>query len=389
VPNFVVPTAGSNRPSTHRRLFALGTFMIATALPASLLLPGSVSATAAPTKARPTLTLSASPKTIEPNRTSKLTAVLTVRNKPVAKAAIRFEQRYHGGHVWRAIATAKSGASGKASAPTPAHIKNVDYRAVYAGSAKLARKTSTVKTVAVKQSVSVTKRSAKTVTAGNLITIRGKTSPALAKHVAYLQIRSGKTWTSVTHAAVSKTRTFTVRAKATQAGKKDYRIMVRGGTGIASAASAAIRFNVYGWFYLADLDTVNSSRNWSSMGTVTMGAKNQTHSVGSLWSYGSFGGWTGGSAEYNLSYRCTTLRATIGIPDTSGTKASWGFQVTVDDTTGPDTYVGLGQPKQLQVDLRNGFRLTLTNDRIDGDPWQDYQADAVWGHAQLLCLGRP
>lgn len=373
------------RFSRQRRLRLALTALVAGAM----VLTGSSAASAAPTKAKPTITMKVSTSTISPDRAVKLAVVLRVRGKAVKGAVVKVQERRQGTSRWKTVAKAKTNRAGRATVTSKKRNKNTQYRAVFGGSRTVAARTSRAKTVRVKQRIDITGTSKATLTAGETVQISGNTSAALAGQTIRLQLFSGDQWTTVATAKVSTSRTFSVSARATQGGAVKYRVHAAGGAGVSATASASRTFDVYQWFSLADLSPTTRSKNFVTQGTVALGGQSIAKTVGPLWAHGGWGGLKAGNAEYNLSYRCTTFQATVGVPDTSGRKASWGFHVAADDVALADTYAVLAKPQRLNLDVTGAFRLVLSNDRITGDPYQDYEGDASWGAARILCLGQP
>lgn len=344
-----------------------------------LAVTGATSANAT-TKVKPTLTVTASPASIAPYGTSTVSVVLKANRKPVKSATLTVQQRFQGSHTWGTLSKIKTNAYGKGTVRTTKRIRNVEYRAVYAGSTRISSATSSVKLITVKQSVTITKASGSTITAGSKITLSGTTSPALVRHTVSLQLLSGKTWKTISSSKVTSKAAFSVSGKATQGGTRSYRVYATGSTAIRSAASRARTYKVYSWYYLSDLGSVESDGwDWEDeLSDVSIGGTAYPHSPGAA------DGDDAGS--YNLSYRCTQFRATIGIDDESSSAMKYRFAIRVDD--GDEQVLGtfgVGRGTSVSVSTGGGFRLHLENAEIDdgSDGW------AVWGNARLLCLTRP
>jgi len=196
-------------------------------------------------------------------------------------------------------------------------------------------------------------------------------------------------WAVLKRIRVDSTRTATFSVRLAGAGVNRWRITSAKIDG-RYFRSNVVKATSFAWFHLSALLPVARSKNWDeSIDSVAMGGRQFPDTVGSLFSAGSYGGWPTGSADYNLSYRCTTFAATIGINDEAGSAASWDFITGLDGAETDQGWVSLARPKSLEVDVTGVFRLSLRNVRLDGDPWQDYEADALWGSARLLCSGTP
>lgn len=351
-----------------------------------LAVTGATSANAT-TKVKPTLTVTASPASIAPYATSTVSVVLKANKKPVKSATLTVQQRFQGTHTWGTLSKIKTNAYGKATVRTAKRIRNVEYRAVYAGSKRISSATSSVKLITVKQSVTITKASGSTITAGSKITLSGTTSPALVRHTVSLQLLSGKTWKTISSSKVTSKATFSVSGKATQGGTRSYRVYATGSTAIRSAASKTRTYKVYSWYNLSALDPVEYDGGWyddpeDELSGASIAGVTYAHSVG------GDNDWNDSStASYNLSYRCTKFAATIGLEDASQSGGWANFVAQVDDSARQGLgKLGVGKGQTVAINTTGGFRLHLEN--TYSDSW-DAEAVSVWGNARLLCLTRP
>jgi len=346
----------------------------------ALLVPAAGATGTSPQKSSVRLTVSVASSKIKPNARTKVTVKLTSGKKAVKNAKVTVQQRVQGTKKWKTLGTVKTDRRGKASIKTKKQTKNVQYRATYSGKKKKA--TSSAKLVRVKQSVTLTRVLATTVTVGDAITFVGKTSPALAGGTAELQAKIDGNWFAIGSARIAGNRTFSVSGKATVGGQVAYRVQVKAGRAVDSANSVSRLLNVYAWYYLHDYRAVTWS-NFYFRDTVTMAGRDYIKTLGS--------GRSGvhSSAEYNLSYRCTKFASTVGVPDSSGRLAEARFFVSVDDLSLLDTSAGLAAPKDIEVDVSGGFRLYMRTERKTGSPSSDYESFAAWGSARVLCLGAP
>ena len=142
--------------------------------------------------------------------------------------------------------------------------------------------------------------------------------------------------------------------------------------------SKPLTHKVYGWFYLADLDRVDYDGAYADSWVI--GGKTYSKSVGGSGSEDT--DW----AEYNLSYRCITLDAWIGIGDDSETGTTADFYVTLDGARTGVGSKGLGPATHLTLDTSTRLRV-----RLEMDPTNQDFPDGSWafGNAKVLCSGKP
>jgi hypothetical protein len=142
--------------------------------------------------------------------------------------------------------------------------------------------------------------------------------------------------------------------------------------------SPTVNNKVLGWFYLHDLSYVDRDGGFADQWAI--GGKNYGKSVGGDGS--SDTDWI----EYNLSYRCTTFEAYIGIGDDSESGTSADFYLTLD---GERTLVGskgLGSASLITVNTATRLRI-----RLEMDPTNPSEPDGSWvfGNARVLCSKAP
>jgi hypothetical protein len=228
------------------------------------------------------------------------------------------------------------------------------------------------------------------VNSGAAVPLTVRLPKAAVGDTAVLQTRRPgvKKWQVVSKTAVPPSRIVNLSPRAAGGGSHAWRVRVR----VAPEkvlTSNVVRVTAYAWYSLADLDTVTNTKNWYDFGTVAMGGKLYRNSVGASYSAASFGGWMSGEAEYNLSYRCLSSTHASGFRTTAARCRS-GTSRPQSTARRPDHgWHGIGSTTEVTVDVTGGFRIELTNARLEGDPYQDYMANAAWGSARLYCAGKP
>jgi hypothetical protein len=309
---------------------------------------------------------------------------------------LSLQMKYSG--AWHGIARTMTTDSGRYSfTDTPSSARDRYYRVCKIGGSAVCSKAKLVRVKpahpVTQPTISIAVVAAYELTTDDNYDISGTTSPDLVGRPVYLQLLDGAgTWTSISEPlTVRSDRTFRFSVPARQPGLDlSLRVFAPATTATKAAHANTDPFTVYGWYYLSDLAPTSSSKNWDKTGrTINMGGTPQRNSLRSLWSAASFGGWSTGFAEYNLSYRCRTFEAIVGVNDEAGTNAQWSFQTFADGEEVEHGFVGLGYPVSISRDVTSAFRLRVENDRLAGDPYQDYRADAVWGAARVLCAGKP
>ena len=212
--------------------------------------------------------------------------------------------------------------------------------------------------------------------AGEYVSFSGTTPTVLrGKTVTLQRMDPGQTrWVSVGTGKVTQKSSYTVRGKAAGMGKNQWRAVY---SGTNTYKSATLSTKVSKWLYLDDLEEVDGY-GFESIESVGVGATTYTRG---LVSYQSSGGY---ETEYNLSYKCTSFVAGIGLNNTSRTGSKAKLSVSLD---GVDITLakaqGIGTGKSVKLDVTGTFRLALKTSSIVGTP------GAVFGNARILCSGTP
>ena len=139
---------------------------------------------------------------------------------------------------------------------------------------------------------------------------------------------------------------------------------------------------MYSWYYLSTLDAVDLDGYDTYTGAVAVGGVTYNKS---LRNYGDSPGDTSW-VEYNLSYRCKTFEAYIGISDESEPGFNASFTAYLAGAENGFGAKGLGPATLTTLDTSTRLRIrleTATNSvrGIEGNP--------AWGNARVLCSGKP
>lgn len=344
------------------------------------LLAPSAQAAVAPTS----LVVTPSVSSVTAGGSVTIASTLKRSGKPLKSVPVQLQRKLTGTSTWSVYKSGKTDSRGRYALKVTGNQKNYDYRAVYKGSTISKAAISKTATVKVKQAVSITKTSSTSPTAGDVIQLDGKTSPALVGSAVHLQVRSGTSWKTVASSKVSTKATYAVKGRATLGGKQSYRVLAPAKTGVDTTASATKVFNVYSWYYLSDMKSVDGSGMWNLSTTTKIGGVQFPKSVGNAYSL-SKEIW----ADYNLSYQCRRFEATLGVRDESPSGSVVGFSTTLDSVRVAHGTVALGQRKPFSMDVSGAFRVRLHHVNSSAKNVNDYHIRGVWGDAKVLCLSNP
>lgn len=216
--------------------------------------------------------------------------------------------------------------------------------------------------------------SSPTVMMGDPVEASGTVKPKAAGATVAVQEKSGKKWKPIATTTLDADGAFEVAFKPTRTGDRKIRICKAAGTKIGAGCSATQVIGVYQWGYLTDRDYVDRD----SIYTEDPMSINGTMFKKSLGSDG-YSGTT--FIEYNLSRRCTELRATVGIGDESETGANGLAEILVDGTSKYRKQFSLGQSAPVSIDVTDGLRVRLEG-TTDSDGLDEYIG---FGSPQVLC----
>ncbi|MCG2622334.1 hypothetical protein LVY72_10435 [Arthrobacter sp. I2-34] len=362
----------------------LATIGLASGLMLGLAGPAQASAT------KTSLAIAVSAAVVGPGGSVKVTATLTKKGKALSKNTVRLQKRTVGSKDWKTMATAKTDGRGKVSFTAKGLQKDHEFRAAFAGSSKARKSTSSIKTVGVRQSIKITSASTASPTAGQTITVKGRTSSGLAGRTVQLQQYSHKKWTKVATAKVSKNASFSLSVKATAAGPLSLRVRADAATGIRSANSETKKFTVFKWYDLVDSTPVSASATGSGIrfegGPATINGVEYVNSLlGVLSSLDTeddvyIDMWV-------LGGKCRQFEATVGFDDDHVYDAPGGiFAAFVDDEMHEIGNIASDEYVNSRIDIRGADRFSL------GMTWDGISTGvgiAGFANAKVLCSSRP
>jgi hypothetical protein len=202
---------------------------------------------------------------------------------------------------------------------------------------------------------------------GDRVTFTGAVRPkraAIGQRVV-LQFRYRKTgpWTQLRRARISDKGTYTVRHRPTSVRTHWYRIVKpRAGTRHARGVTPPVRVQVYQWHYLTDQDLVDI--HYYSGGAVDEsvdinGITYRKSLASPVW-LDNDPAWF----EYNLSRKCTNLRATYGLSDQALTGDQVEVSVITDGARVYNRVFPLGESESPTLNVRGVLRVRFQMDYI-------------------------
>jgi hypothetical protein len=316
------------------------------------------------------------PSTIAPGGTAKVTGTLRAGTSAIGGATVALQQRIAGTSTWRDWRAGRTDSSGRFTATTGSLVLSRDFRLSFAGTIRYGAVNSSGKRLTVQQWVKVLTKPVATPLVGSALVFTGTTSAGLRGDLVHLQLAEGTAWTTVATSQVNADGTYSVKGKATVAGIRQYRVQVDGRLGATGVATFPSLFTVSAWYYLHDLDVIESSGRAYGEST-TLAGKTYYHPVFVHPYYGT------AHLTYNLSYKCSRFDATVGNDDSSSataashnTVALEGNEVAVADTAPGHSY-------HFSVDTTGSFRLTVASAIVGTSTY------VGWGDARILCAGKP
>ena len=185
-----------------------------------------------------------------------------------------------------------------------------------------------------------------TITLGHKVHLHGRVRPGAAGTYVRLeeQYAPGKPWRLQRQARVRADSTYTTWDRPTQNHARLYRVVVPASRAHARGVSPTVAVSVYAWVQLSSLPAVNQ-RGFVTGQAVDI---NGVTYPGSLKAYPADPGSSTPppapvSVEYNLDHKCTAMRATFGLADSSETGAQGSVSLLVDGSQAYAGTFGVGQ----------------------------------------------
>ena len=206
------------------------------------------------------------------------------------------------------------------------------------------------------------------------VKVRGRVTPKAAGQKVILQQRVGnkKKWVQTGKATVKRNGRYVVKDKPTTPGSREYRVLKPGSKGIRKGVSKPLQVEVYRWEKLG-------YRTFAGTGFTSQGAV-----IGTEYYTASLATTTPGTAataEFTLGRKCTSMRATYALTDTSLSGSSGAVTVTADGKQLAVHSLAVGTIVADEVlDLTGVFRL-----KIDASTTATPAATAAVATPEVLC----
>lgn len=184
------------------------------------------------------------------------------------------------------------------------------------------------------------------------VKVKGRVTPKAAGEKVVLQQRVGnkKSWKSTGNAKIKGNGTYVLKDKPSTQGPREYRVLKPASDGIKKGYSKPVAVEVYKWeklVYRLSGPRVNVEPAGVVIGAEYFGQSLATTTSG-----------TPSSVEYTLGRKCTDLRATYALTDSSASGSSGAVTVTADGAVLATHSLAVGTIVADQVlDISDVFRL--------------------------------
>ena len=185
-----------------------------------------------------------------------------------------------------------------------------------------------------------------------LVKVTGRVMPKAAGQQVVLQQRVGnkKKWSVTGTAKVKANGTYKLTDKPSTPGSREYRVLKPGSQGIAKGVSNPVQVQVYRWEKLAYRSAAGGG--FAGQG-VTIGTEYYAASLATVMPGAP------ATAEFTLGRKCTSMRATYALTDSSLTGSSGSVTVSADGKPLASHLLAVGTIAEETLDLTGVFRLKL------------------------------
>ncbi|RYC13283.1 hypothetical protein [Nocardioides zhouii] len=223
-------------------------------------------------------------------------------------------------------------------------------------------------------SVSATANIEVAVAKEDTVKVRGRVTPKAAGQKVTLQQRVGnkKRWVSTGTAKIKANGTYKLTDKPSTPGSREYRVVKPASNGFAKGTSPSVEVEVYRWEKLGYRTFAGTgfASNGATIGTEYFTASLSTVTPG-----------TAATAEFTLGRKCTALRATYALTDSSLSGSSGAVTVSADGKTLATHPLAVGTiVADEELDLTGVFRL-----KLDASTTATPAATAAVATPEVLC----
>jgi hypothetical protein len=223
-------------------------------------------------------------------------------------------------------------------------------------------------------SVTATANTEVAVAKEDTVKVRGRVTPKAAGQKVMLQQRVGnkKRWVVTGSAKIKANGTYKLTDKPSTPGSREYRVLKPGSNGLAKGISKSLAVEVYRWEKLG-------YRTYAGTGFTGQGV-----TIGTEYFNASLATTTPGTAataEFTLGRKCTSMRATYALTDSSLTGSSGAVTVSADGKILSTHALAVGTIVADEVvDLTGVFRL-----KLDATTTATPAATAAVATPEVLC----
>ena len=214
-----------------------------------------------------------------------------------------------------------------------------------------------------------------TLVIGQKSSVSGAVTPGKSGLKVALQLKRGKTWSTVTTKKTTAGGHYTMKVNPAAPGTLIYRVAKLPGRRGAVVYSPTFKVNVYRWHNVSDMEFVDSETEEYDE-TVNINGDPFPHSFTLDADDSSVGFF-----ELNVNRKCSTFKAALGVWDESTTGAVAGTEVSGDGNLLQEGSYGLGEVDKVSLNIDNVLRL-----RVSAVALQDeVVADIAVGTPRVLC----
>lgn len=243
--------------------------------------------------------------------------------------------------------------------------------------------TTPVQASIVGQKLTLERSSTEQVVSGAAVAFAGTAPARFAGKRVRLMRRVGRgEWVAVARTRVRDDGSYALSGPATGVGANSWRTLLNTRSG--SQLSNIARTTVYRWFVMDADNAVDYDSFWLEAGPLDIGSRHFTQAI---WYDGAYSGEPIIPVAWNLSYKCTTFSASIGLGNDSATDGTGYFSYSLDGATTDLGARGLGDPMDVVADVTSRMRITLNLSGLNAGSG-DATYPAVAG-PQVLCHGDP
>jgi len=238
--------------------------------------------------------------------------------------------------------------------------------------------------------MSIVPSSGSKVVAGEVATVAGKASTNLAGKTLKLQVFKAGKWVDLGISVQGKSSgNFFIKFTPNTTGSIQYRVLFAGSTSL-KASSGSKSVTVWKWYSLAGQQIVAADSNSCCSSATPKFGTSGYRLIGKYYSSALIIGSANpagrtGWAEYNLSYKCSAFRTTVGLEDSSASGSTVQFSTKLDgsNVAGGSVSANLGQAKKIEISTAGSFRVRLEYSIVSGS------AKPMWAYPSILCTGSP